>query len=64
MIERVFDFLNLPNYQIPDYQKLNLDSYPPIKKLLHQKLTNLFSPHNQKLESNLEMKFNWETRDG
>ncbi|NES77220.1 MULTISPECIES: hypothetical protein [Okeania] len=49
----VFDFLNLPNYQIPDYQKLNLGSYPPINKLLQQKLSNFFPPHNQTLESDL-----------
>ncbi|NEP04403.1 MAG: hypothetical protein F6K25_10800 [Okeania sp. SIO2G4] len=60
MIERVFDFLNLPNYQIPDYQKLNLGSYLPISKSLHQKFTNFFRPYNQKLEEYLEMTFDWE----
>ncbi|NEP04402.1 MAG: tetratricopeptide repeat protein, partial [Okeania sp. SIO4D6] len=64
MMKRVFDFLGLPNYKVPDYQKLNLGSYPPISKSLHQKLTNFFRPHNQKLEEYLEMTFHWETRDG
>ncbi|MDY7003536.1 MAG: hypothetical protein SWX82_06075 [Cyanobacteriota bacterium] len=58
MIERVFDFLNLPNYKIPDYQKFNGGFYLPIKKLLQQKLTNFFPSHHQKLESDLEMAFN------
>ncbi|NEP04404.1 MAG: hypothetical protein F6K25_10795 [Okeania sp. SIO2G4] len=60
----VFDFFNLPNYQILDYQKLNLDSYPLIKKLLPQKLRDFFRVEIHKLESDLEIKFNWKTEDG
>ncbi|NET41314.1 hypothetical protein [Okeania sp. SIO2B3] len=37
-MKRVFDFLNLPHYQIPHYQKFNGGYYPPIRKLLPQKL--------------------------
>ncbi|NEQ76226.1 MAG: hypothetical protein F6K23_26215 [Okeania sp. SIO2C9] len=59
----VFDFFNLPNYQILDYQKLNLDSYPLIKKLLPQKLRDFFRAEIHNYESDLDMKFNWETRD-
>ncbi|NEQ76223.1 MAG: hypothetical protein F6K23_26200 [Okeania sp. SIO2C9] len=57
----VFDFFNLPNYQILDYQKLNLDSYPLIKKLLPQKLRDFSQAEIHKLESDLEMTFNWKT---
>ena len=60
---RVFDFLNLPHYQIPHYQKFNVEFYSPIKKLLHQKLRDFFRAEIPKLESDLQMKFNWETRD-
>ncbi|WP_287525016.1 hypothetical protein [Okeania sp. SIO2C2] len=63
MIERVFDFLNLPNHQIPDYQKLNGGYYPPIKKLLPQKFRDFSQAEIHNYESDLQMKFNWETRD-
>ncbi|NET41316.1 hypothetical protein [Okeania sp. SIO2B3] len=59
-MKRVFDFLNLPNYQIPDYQKFNVESYPPIKKLLPQKLRDFFRGEIHNLKSDLDMKFNWE----
>ncbi|NEP89595.1 MAG: hypothetical protein F6K18_23700 [Okeania sp. SIO2C2] len=62
-MKRVFDFLNLPNYQIPDYQKFNLCSYPLIRKLLPQKFRYFFQAEIHNLESDLDMKFNWETRD-
>ncbi|NET41315.1 hypothetical protein [Okeania sp. SIO2B3] len=62
-MKRVFDFLNLPNYKIPHYQKFNVESYPPIKKLLHQKLRDFFRAEIHNYESDLQMKFNWETRD-
>ncbi|NES77219.1 MULTISPECIES: hypothetical protein [Okeania] len=57
----VFDFLNLPNHQIPDHQKFNLDSYPPIKKLLPPKLRDFFRAEIPQLELDLEVEFNWET---
>ncbi|NEQ76224.1 MAG: hypothetical protein F6K23_26205 [Okeania sp. SIO2C9] len=59
-MKRVFDFLNLPKYQIPHYQKLNGGYYPVIKKLLHQKLRDFFQAEIHKLESDLEITFNWE----
>ncbi|NES77218.1 MULTISPECIES: hypothetical protein [Okeania] len=58
-MKRVFDFLNLPNHQIPDYQKFNGGFYPPIRKLLPPKLRDFFRAEIHKLESDLEMIFNW-----
>ncbi|WP_237396058.1 hypothetical protein [Okeania sp. KiyG1] len=60
----VFDFLNFPNHQIPHYQKFNLCSYPLIRKLLPQKFRDFYQAEIPKLESDLEMRFNWETGDG
>ena len=61
IMKEVFDFLGLLNYNVPEYKKLNLGSYPSISKSMQQKLSNFFRPHNQKLEECLGMKFNWET---
>ncbi|NEP89596.1 MAG: hypothetical protein F6K18_23705 [Okeania sp. SIO2C2] len=52
--------MNLLNHQIPDHQKFNGGFYLSIKKLLQQKLRDFFLPHHQKLESDLQMTFNWE----
>ena len=61
VMQHILKFLDLPDYQIPDYQKLNIGSYPDIKDSIRQKLSNFFRPHNQKLEEYLGMKFNWES---
>ncbi|MGB3514430.1 MAG: tetratricopeptide repeat protein [Microcoleaceae cyanobacterium] len=58
-MKQVFKFLDLPDYQISDYQKLNIGYYPNIKDSIRQKMTDLYRPHNQKLEQFLNMKFNW-----
>ncbi|NET41317.1 tetratricopeptide repeat protein [Okeania sp. SIO2B3] len=58
-MKQVFDFLDLPDYQIPDYPKLNAGSYSSISDSLRQKLSDYFQPHNQRLEAYLGMKFNW-----
>ncbi len=59
-MEKVFNFLDLPKYQLQDYQKLNSGSYPNIPPLIYSTLSDYFQPYNQKLEEYLGMKFNWE----
>ncbi|NET17111.1 MAG: sulfotransferase domain-containing protein, partial [Okeania sp. SIO1H6] len=58
-MKQVFDFLGLPEHQLPKYKKLNSGSYAPISDLLRQQLSEYFQPHNQRLEEYLGMKFNW-----
>lgn len=58
-MKQVFDFLGLPEHQLPKYKKLNSGSYAPISDLLRQKLSEYFQPHNQRLEEYLDMKFDW-----
>ncbi|MGK7919850.1 MAG: tetratricopeptide repeat protein [Trichodesmium sp.] len=58
-MKQVFNFLGLPDYQIPNYPKLNVGSYSFISESLRQKLSDYFQPHNQRLEEYLGMKFNW-----
>ncbi|MEB3340185.1 tetratricopeptide repeat protein [Okeania sp.] len=58
-MKQVFNFLDLPDYEIPNYPKLNAGSYSSISESLRQKLNDYFQIHNQRLEEYLGMKFNW-----
>ncbi|MGD1808312.1 tetratricopeptide repeat protein [Dapis sp. BLCC M126] len=64
VMQQVLKFLDLPDYQIPDYQKLNVGSYPDVKDAIRQKMSDFFQDSNQKLEEYLDMKFHWETWGG
>lgn len=59
ILQQVFNFLNLPPYQLPDYGKYNAGKYPPIDPAMYQHLTNYFQPYNQSLEKYLGKTFNW-----
>ncbi|MEM1167813.1 MAG: tetratricopeptide repeat protein [Cyanobacteria bacterium P01_H01_bin.35] len=59
-MKQVFNFLELPDYQLPNYINYYPGSYTPIKPNLHQQLSELFQPHNQKLEEYLGMKLDWQ----
>jgi tetratricopeptide (TPR) repeat protein len=58
-MKQVFDFLELPDYQINQYRKYCPGSYSPIDESTRQTLSELFQPHNQRLEKYLGRKFNW-----
>lgn len=57
--KKVFDFLDLPNYQLLEYKQYFPGSYSPINIDLRCQICELFQPHNQKLEEYLGIKFNW-----
>ncbi|MEG4854945.1 sulfotransferase domain-containing protein [Microcoleus sp. B5-D4] len=59
-MKQVYSFLNLPDYQMPEYHNVNPGSYPSIPAHLRHQLVEFFRPHNQKLEEYLGMKFNWD----
>ena len=59
IMKQVFNFLDLPDYQIQDYPKFNAGSYASISKSLRQKLNDYFQSHNQRLEEYLGIKFGW-----
>ena len=60
VMQHIFNFLDLPYYQIPDYQKLNRGYYPDIKDSIRQKMSDFFRDYNHKLEEYLGVRFNWE----
>ncbi len=58
-MKKVFEFLGLPEHQLPEYRKLNPGHYSPITDEMHHKLSEYFQPHNQRLEEYLGMQFDW-----
>lgn len=59
VMAQVFEFLDLPKHELPDYHQYTKGSYAPIDRKLQAKLSNFFNPHNQKLEDYLGIKMNW-----
>ncbi len=58
-VKQVLDFLDLPEYQLPEYQNANPGSYQPVSESVRDWLSDYFRPYNQQLEEYLETKFNW-----
>ena len=60
-MKRVFQFLELPEYQLAQYSQYNSGAYASnISNELYHTLSEFFRPHNQKLEDYLGMDFNWD----
>lgn len=59
VMEQVFDFLELPNYQITQFPKKNSGSYQGISKEVICKLSEFYKPYNQMLENCIGMKLKW-----
>ena len=58
-MKQVFNFLELPDYQIKQYRKYCPGSYSPIDETTREALSELFLPHSERLEKHLGRKFNW-----
>ncbi|MBE9039617.1 tetratricopeptide repeat protein [Oscillatoriales cyanobacterium LEGE 11467] len=58
-MQQVFQFLELPDFQLPRYKKHNSGSYSPMSEDVYQTLSDFFVPYNEKLEERLNMKFDW-----
>ncbi len=59
-VQQVLAFLQLPEYQLPEYQNANPGSYQPISDSVRDWLNDYFKPYNQELEEYLGRKFDWE----
>lgn len=59
-LKNIFTFLDVKDYQLPEYKKYNSGSYAPISEQMREQLANFFRPHNQKLEEYLGRQFSWE----
>ncbi len=58
-MKKVFTFLGLPDYRLPQYKKYNAGKYSSIDEQLYVRISEFFQPHNQRLEEYLNEKFNW-----
>lgn len=58
-MNRVYNFLEISEQQLPHYPKYNSGSYPNTETQIRSLLSQFFAPHNQNLEDFLGVKFNW-----
>ncbi len=59
VMDRVFDFLGLPEYQIPDFPQKNSTDYPGVRDEIRTSLSSFYKSHNHKLEELLNANFDW-----
>ncbi|MDJ0567677.1 MAG: tetratricopeptide repeat protein [Pleurocapsa sp. MO_192.B19] len=59
-MEKVCEFLGLPNSPLDNYPKVNAGSYNQVNSRLRKTLTDYFAPYNQQLEEYLGIEFNWQ----
>jgi hypothetical protein len=58
-VKQVLEFLDLPEYQLSEYQNANPGSYQPVNESIRDWLRDYFRPYNQQLEEYLARKLDW-----
>jgi tetratricopeptide (TPR) repeat protein len=58
-VKQVLEFLDLPEYQLSEYQNANPGSYQPVNQSVRDWLRDYFRPYNQQLEEYLGRKLDW-----
>jgi len=58
-VQQVLAFLDLPEYQLSEYQNANPGSYQRVNESVRELLIDYFKPYNQELEEYLGRKFDW-----
>ena len=58
-MNKIFQFLDLPNYEIPDITKHNTATYANMKIDTRKKLISFYSKYNQDLFKLLNQEFDW-----
>jgi hypothetical protein len=59
-IDKVFQFLGLPGWQMEHFKKANVGSYQKMNSATRNRLLNYFEPHNHKLYEYLGINFGWD----
>ncbi|PSF39487.1 sulfotransferase [Aphanothece hegewaldii CCALA 016] len=62
IMDEVFNFLGLANYENSRYPICNVGSYKPIAQEVIKSLEDFFQPYNQQLENYLNRKFDWDAK--
>jgi len=55
----IFQFLNLPEYEIPNIEKVNVSKYSKMNPETRKILIDFFKPYNEQLYKFLNRKFDW-----
>ena len=59
VMSEIFKFLNLPDYKIPNIEKVNVSKYSKMNPDTRKILINFFKPYNEQLFKFLDRKFDW-----
>ena len=62
-VNRVFEFLGLPAYELTNYKKYNVGDYRAIGPQIRQQIAEYFRPHNDKLVEFLGEDFVWKEEE-
>ena len=60
ILKRVFEFLNLPSWELKEYRKYNIANYSKIDTTMRKCLIDYFEPHNQRLYEYLGVNLGWD----
>jgi hypothetical protein len=59
VMSEIFKFLNLPEYEIPNIEKVNVSKYSKMNPDTRKMLIDFFKPYNEQLFKFLDRKFDW-----
>ena len=59
-VNKVFSFLGLPEHNIKDFTRKNVNKYEKMSSKTRDSLIEYFKPYNAELEKMLNRKFNWD----
>lgn len=60
IMNEIFQFLDLPQYNMINFIKTNTAKYPPMKEETRKSLLDYFRPHNEQLYEIIGKRFDWE----
>jgi len=60
VMNKIFQFLNLPEYEIPNIEKVNVSKYSKMNYETRKRLVDFFKPYNEQLYEFLNHKFEWD----
>ena len=59
-MNKIFKFLNLPEFEIPSISKVNVSPYSQMNEETRKLLISFFKPYNQELYKFLNFNFEWD----
>ena len=59
-LDQVFDFLEVPPFQIEDLRDRNVGNYKPMNEDTRKFLIKYYKPHNERLSKLLQRSFDWD----